>query len=124
MHALKPQGVRIPRVFRNHKGSDGRLYCHYVLSVLARLGSLPPFAEPTLKEAGRIVVQLEHLAQELEAAEARKRRRDISRCRKHQFMLREQLSRLETKLEAIAPPKGPRAHLDAVRTAVAEANRR
>jgi len=37
MHALKPQGVRIPRVFRNHKGPDGRIYRAYVLPILARL---------------------------------------------------------------------------------------
>ena len=51
-------------------------FSRYVHDRLAQLGTLPSHAEPTLKEAGRIVVQLEHLAQELEIAEARKRRRD------------------------------------------------
>ena len=39
MHGLKPQGVRIPRLFRNHKGPDGRIYRAYVLALLNRLAA-------------------------------------------------------------------------------------
>jgi hypothetical protein len=53
MDALRPSGIRIPRAFKNHKTPDGRIYRRYLVSLIARLGSLPPYAEPTLKEAGR-----------------------------------------------------------------------
>jgi hypothetical protein len=113
---LKPGGVRIPRAFRSHKSRDGFVYRSYTLSMLARLGPLPAHAEPTLREAGRCVVELEALARELEIAKAGKRRRDITRCRKVTFMTREQLARLERRLEELAPPKSARP-MDALKNA-------
>lgn len=112
-HALRPGGVRIPRAFGNHKNQDGAVYRRYVLATLARLGPLPAHAEPTLKEAGRCVVELETMARELEVAKARKRRRDISRLRKHTFMAREQLARLENRLAEMAPARSRRP-MDAI----------
>ena len=123
MHALKPGGVRIPRAFANHRTRDGHLFRVYVLAKQAAIGPLPPHAEPTLKEAGRCVVELEHVARELEEAKARKRRRDIARLRKHSFMLREQLGRLEARLDSFGTHR--RANpLAAVRRAVEAANQR
>lgn len=122
MHALKPGGVRIPRAFKSHKTPEGFVYRTYVMATLARLGPLPAHAEPTLREAGRCVVELEHLAHELETAKAHRRRRDIGRCRKNVFMLREQLARLERRLEELAAPKSGNP-LAGVHRAIEAANR-
>ena len=124
MRALKsPIGV-IPRAFRNHRTPEGYAFRVYCLAAQAQWGPLPAVARVTLKEAGRASVELERLAVALEAATARKQRRECARLRKQTFMLREQLARLERRLEELAPPKGPRAHLAAVHQAVAEANRK
>src|SRR5262245_54029548 len=124
MHALKPGGVRIPRAFESHKTPDGYTYRVYVTAILARLGPLPAHADPTLREAGLCVVELGHLARELETAKARKRRRDIARARKAVFMLREQLQRLERRLEELGTQHRQAHPLAAVHRMVAEANRR
>ncbi len=59
MRALKPGGVAIPRAFRSHRTPDGYRYRVYVTALLARLGSLDQTALATLREAGRLAVELE-----------------------------------------------------------------
>lgn len=111
MHGLKPCGVAIPRGLRDHRTPDGRRYGTYLVALLARLGPLSSDARPTLVEAGRCAVELEHLAEELEQARARRRRRDMNRIRRSQFACREQMLRLERRLEELAgsrPPEDPR----------------
>lgn len=122
MHALKRAGVAIPRAFKNHRSPEGRAYREYVEGILARLAPLPAVALPTLREAGRTAVELERLSADLEQARGRNRRRDAARARREQFKLREQLVRLERRLEELAPKRTVNP-LRAVDLAVAEANR-
>lgn len=103
MTALKRgRGPAIPRAFKDHRTHAGRAYRAHLAALIARLGQLPADAAPTLREAGRAAVELERLGQDLETARARHRQRDAARARRAQFMLREQLVRLERRLEELA----------------------
>ena len=124
MRRLRTPIGAIPRAYKDHRSIAALRDREYCLNAQAQWGPLPPIALGTLREAGRASVELEQLGLDLEAARARKQQKLASRIRKQQFMLREQLARLERRMEELAPPKGPRAHLEAVRTAVAEANRK
>jgi hypothetical protein len=79
--------------------------------MLARLGPLPPDALPTLCEAGRAVVELEQLGRELEGARQCENQREANRIRRAQFALREQLGRLEERLEEKATKANHRGDL-------------
>jgi hypothetical protein len=96
-----PIGV-IPRGFADHRRVDAKHYRAYCLAIQAAWGPLPEIALPALREAGRVAVELERLSHDLEAARARTRRRDASRVRRQQFALREQLGRLERRIEELA----------------------
>ena len=120
-----PIGV-IPRGFADHRRVDAKRYRAYCLAIQAAWGPLPAVALPTLREAGRAAVELERLGGDLEAARARARRRDAARIRRQQFMLREQLGRLERRIEELATrPNGhERDPLADVKRAVAAARKR
>jgi hypothetical protein len=122
MRRLKsPQGA-IPRAYPDHRRADALRYRSYCLAVLAQLGPLPAVALTTLREAGRAAVELGRLSDDLETARVRRRRADVARARKASFMLREQLVRLERRLEELAGPRQNDPLAD-VRRAVEEANR-
>lgn len=116
-----PVGV-IPRGFPDHRRGAARRYRAYCLAIQARLGPLPAMALPTLREAGRAVVELDRLGEDLERARGRRRLREVARFRRHQFALREQLVRLERRLEEFSS-RGNGNPLAEVRRAVEEANR-
>jgi hypothetical protein len=123
MRRLKsPQGA-IPRAYPDHRRADALRYRSYCLAILAQLGPLPAAALTTLREAGRAAVELGRLSDDLETARRRSRRTDMARARKAAFMLREQLVRLERRLEELAGPRQSDPLAD-VRRAVEEANRR
>ena len=97
MHRLKDA---IPRAYRDHRGRAGRTYGDYVRAVLARFGgTVPADARPALKEAGRLVVQLDQLNADLDQARARRRRRDQARLRRALVIARSQFVTLERRLE-------------------------
>ncbi len=124
MRALRSTIGVIPRGFPDHRKAVARRYRAYCLAIQAQWGPLPPVALPTLREAGRAAVELERLGFDLETARGRHRRQDAARIRRHQFMFREQLGRLERRLEEFAVTRAGQADpLAAVRQAVAEANR-
>src|SRR5688572_25671145 len=111
-----PIGV-IPRAYPDSRSVDAKKYREYCLVIQAQWGPLPPIATSTLREAGRAAVELERLGLDLEAARRRKRVREARIIRKQQFMLREQLARLERRLEEFgASQKADPLH--AVRRAV------
>ena len=78
MRALKAQNGRIPRGYPDHRRLEGRQYTAYCRAVLARFGPLPDVALPTLREAGRLVVELDAIGRELALARTRRRRRDAA----------------------------------------------
>lgn len=106
----------IPRCPGDARRSDALHYKAYCIAVQAAWGPLPPVALPALREAGLVDLELQRLAPELEAARRRRRTREAARIRKQQFMLREQLARLESRLQTLATPK-PRRPMDAMRDA-------
>jgi hypothetical protein len=116
-----PVGV-IPRGFPDHRTMDAKRYRTYCLAQQAAWGPFPAIALPTLREAGRAAVELERLGHDLEAFRLRNRRREAARTRKQQFMLREQLARLERRLEELST-KDAHDPLGAVERAVQAANR-
>ncbi len=81
---------------------EAKRYRAYIEAVEAAWGPLPPVARIVLREAGRAAVELERLGMDLEAARRAHRRADASRVRRQQFMLREQLGRLERRIEELA----------------------
>ena len=114
----------IPRGFADHRSTVAKRYRVYCEAIQAQYGPLPAIALPALKEAGRAFVELDRLAADLERARQRRRVRDARAIRKQQFMLREQLARLEVRLEAWAGKRRPADPLAGVAAAVAAANRR
>ena len=115
----------IPRAFKSHKSPEGHAYRLHVTAIVRRLGDLPADARPTLREVGRLSVELAALGFELEQARARKRRREVSRLRRAMVPMRTQMLTLERRLEELASGRnGQGDPLAAVRTAVARANRR
>lgn len=116
----------IPRAFRSHKSAEGAAYRAYVRSWLQQLGPLPAHLLPTLREAGRLTVELAAIGTELETARQRKRRRDIARLRRSMIPMRTQLLNLERRLEEVAGRNGHlhRDPLANVRAAVQQATRK
>jgi len=115
----------IPRAFANHRSRVGHAYRTYLEGILARLGPLPADARPTLRECGRLSVELEAMGLELEAARELHRRRDVARLRRQMVPMRTQLLTLERRLEELAQ-HGSAARQDPlarVRAAVEAANR-
>lgn len=111
----------IPRAFANHKTPDGAAYRAYVTAIVRQLGTLPDQAATTLREAGRLSVELNRTGQELEAATARRRRRDASRLRRQMIPMRTQLLTLERRLEELAGRR-PVNPITALHDAVRKAN--
>lgn len=92
----------IPRAFASHKSPDGYAYRRYVTAMLERLGELPADAQVTLREAGRLVVELQAIGREIELVRAARRRRDVNRLRRQMVPMRTQLVKLEERLELLA----------------------
>ena len=103
MRALRhPNGV-LPRGYLDHRTTDGRLYTSYLRAILDRLGPLPKSADPSLREVGRLVVELQVVGRELDVAKTSpKRRRDVARLRRQMVPMRTQLITLERRLEELA----------------------
>ncbi len=120
MRALRSANGVIPRGFRDHRKADARRYRAYCVAIQAQWGPLPAVALTTLREAGRAAVELERLGLDLETARGRKRRQDAARIRRHQFMLREQLGRLERRLEELAGSVAARRGGESLRDALQE----
>jgi hypothetical protein len=94
---------RIPRGLKDHRGTAGKAYTAYCRSMVERLGQLPPHAMPTLRECGRVVLELERVHGEIDTARAKSnRRREERRLRRVAASLRGQLMALERRLEEIA----------------------
>lgn len=102
MRALRTAMGAIPRAFSNHRTPEGAAYRAYLSGLLGRLGPLPPSATPTLREVGRLAVELDAMGRELEEARGRKRRREMSRLRRQMVPMRSQLVALEQRLERLA----------------------
>ena len=98
----------IPRAFKSHKTPEGHAYRLYVTAIVRRLGDLPADARPTLREVGRLSVELAALGFELEQARTRKRRREVSRLRRAMVPMRTQLVNMERRLEELARSNGHR----------------
>jgi hypothetical protein len=91
----------IPRVYRDHRTRLAQQYRSYVKAKLASLGSLPLDAHPTLREWGRVAVELDLLGQRLDHARALKKPRKIElhRLGSEARKLRVQLLMLERRLD-------------------------
>jgi hypothetical protein len=113
----------IPRGFPDGRTREARRYRAYCVAMQEQFGPLPAIALPTLREAGRCQCELERLAEELQAPRARRRLRDARRIRRDQFALREQLQRLERRLDEFGATRKANP-LAGVRAAIKEANRR
>ena len=109
MRAIRCRYGVIPRAFANHRTPEGYAYRTYLTGILERLGPLPAIAGPTLREVGRLAVELNATGRELEAARKRNRRKDIARLRRAMTPMRTQLVKLEQRLEELASdrPKRP-----------------
>jgi hypothetical protein len=60
----------IPRALRSHRSAEGDAYGRYCRAKVERLGSLPADARPWLRAAGLLVLDLDRLSGEAEAARA------------------------------------------------------
>ena len=116
----------IPRAFTSHKTPEGAAYRRYVRAKVEQLfgagQDAPISCEVTLREAGRLTVELQASGRELEDARAHKRRRDVARLRRQMIPMRTQLLALERRLEELAAPR-PADKMAALRSALEEANR-
>ena len=128
---------RIPRALRNHRTPEGYRYGEYLRAKLRKLGPLDAEARPWIRECGVIMLALEALHREEQDARAlltapgvgaRRRARvriALGRFERRGMRLRAGLALVEQRLEQLASRNGHAAAdpLDAVRQAVAEANR-
>jgi hypothetical protein len=92
----------IPRGMADHRSKAGRVYSAYLRDKLARLGPLPADARPLLREAGRLVLDLERLRAEQDAAMARRRLAVARKVDRRLTPIRGQLLAIEERLEAMA----------------------
>ena len=107
MRALRPGKGAVPRAFKDSRRTIARRYREYCLAIQEQWGPLPAVALPTLREAGLLFLELERIAADMEAARARRRRRDIARLGRRQFACREQLMRLERRLQELGGTRTP-----------------
>jgi hypothetical protein len=96
----------VPRAYPDHRRREARRYRDYVENIQQQWGPLSPVALEVAKEAGRITVELERLSVDLEAATARKRRRDIGRIRRAQTTARAQRLHFERRIEELVATQG------------------
>src|SRR5262249_18571044 len=68
--ALRALAGRIPRALKSHRSVEGGIYGAYLRAKVARLGPLPGDARPWARQAGLLVLGLERLQHEVDAAEA------------------------------------------------------
>jgi hypothetical protein len=108
-HALRPGGVKIPRVYPDHRGEKGRVYRGWALGQRELLGELPPAATHWLQQGGALAVELARLVEDLEKARARRAAKLAARIRKQLFVGREALGRIEQRLRELASarPQSP-----------------
>jgi hypothetical protein len=107
MRALRTPIGAVPRVFTDHRRGVAKRYREYCIAFQEQWGAVPRAGLPTLREAALAAIELERLAKDLEDARRRNRRRDAIRVRKQQFMLREQLQRLERRLQELTERRSP-----------------
>src|SRR5262245_31208253 len=99
----------IPRISKDHRRAELHAYRAYALATVARFwpdGRIPSSARPLLKEAGRIVLELDRLASDFERARGANRRRDANRIRRQQQGQRLALLRLEDAMQQQAGSAG------------------
>lgn len=92
----------IPRTFTNHKTPQAYVYRALLRAKIASLGPLPADARVTLREYGRLVLDLQRLHEEQDRAVARGRVTVARRIDKRLTPMRTQLVALELRLEALA----------------------
>jgi hypothetical protein len=89
----------IPRAFQSHRTANGALYGRFLRGVLQRLGPLPADATPTLKELGRLVVDLDRLDKDLQAALAKPDSKEARAIRSQRYQAHKQLRSLSRSVE-------------------------
>ena len=102
MPGSKPLRGRIPRGLADHRTKAGKLYTGYVRGLLGSLGPLPPGCEPMLKQAGRLMLEIASMENELDKLMERRRLTSARRIRRSLTGARVLLVRTEERLEAIA----------------------
>ena len=102
MPRITSKNADFPRAYPDHRTTKGREYTRYCRALLATLGALPDSAMPTLREAGRLAVDLNAAGYELDAARRANRRKDVARLRRQLTSMRGQFLTLERRLEELA----------------------
>jgi len=92
----------IPRGLKNHRTPEGFAFGTYVRAKLRRLGPLPADARPLLREAGRLMLDLERLREEQDQALKRRRLTVARRIDRRLVPLRTQFLTIEARLEELA----------------------
>jgi hypothetical protein len=92
----------IPRTFANHRTPIGYAYRDLLLAKLERLGPLPADAKVTLREYGRLALDMQRLHLEQDRAVKRGRVTMARRIDKRLTPMRTQLAVLEARLEELA----------------------
>ena len=113
MPRITSRNSDFPRAFDDHRTAEGRHYGDYCRALLARLGPLPAAASATLREAGKLVVDLDAIGRELDRARKRRQRKDMARLRRQMTPMRTQLLTLERRLEELAADR-PRTPMAAI----------
>jgi hypothetical protein len=94
----------VPRGYKDHRRRVARVYAGIVRAVRARYPTLGPEAMPWLREYGAVVIELEALHEERQAA--RLSRKERARLRRQGMKLRGQLLGLERHLGTLAQGNG------------------
>lgn len=98
----------IPRAFQSHRTANGATYGRFLRGVLKRLGPLPEDAIPTLKELGRLTVDLDRLHDELQAALAKQDGKAARAIRSQRNQAQKQLRGLQRSVERMVPRRQSR----------------
>jgi hypothetical protein len=110
----------IPRTLKDHRTKEAHVYKAILRAKIESLGPLPPDARVTLREYGRLVLDMQRLHEEQDRAVKRGRVTVARRIDKRLTPMRTQLVALELRLEALA---GRRVDADPVAELLASMQR-
>jgi hypothetical protein len=114
----------VPRTLKDHRTKEAHVYKAIIRAKIESLGRLPADARVVLREYGRLVLDLQRLHLEQDAAVARGRVNVARKIDRRLTPMRTQLMTLEARLEELAARVRPAATTETLLNGMLEDLRR